>query len=108
MLIRNFYIYKVSVTDGKRFGSNYKDQFIEWANIFPDKDIFTMKKGFYKEDVFHDLYRQSYFKIYPVNPKPIQNIAVLLRRNQPVKRIFIKTVYTCGDTLTEQCKLESE
>lgn len=107
--LRDFYIYKVSVTDGKKDSAAItKDQFIEWANIFPDKDIsLPEKKGFYREDVFHDLSTGSLILNYtPVNPEaPIQNIAVLLaEETNLVKRIFIKTVYTRGDTLvTEQC-----
>ena len=107
--LRNFYIYKITVTNGEKDSTAItKDQFIEWATIFLDKDIsLPGRKGLYKEDVFQDLSTGSLTLNYtPVNPDaPIQNMAVLLaEETNLVKRIFIKTIYTRGDTLvTEQC-----
>ncbi len=106
--LRNFTIYKITTINGKRDSAALtKDQFIQWASLFLDKDISSPKTASqYKESVFSDLSTGSVTLNYtPVNREAIiQNIDVLLStETNLVKRIFIKTVFERGDTtVTEQ------
>lgn len=101
--LRNFTIYKITTINGKRDSAALtKDQFIQWANLFLDKDISLPKTASqYKESVFNDLSTGSVTLNYtPINREAtIQNIDVLLAaETNLVKRIFIKTVFDRGDT----------
>lgn len=107
--LRNYPMYKITIKDGKKDSSYLsKDQFIALAKTFLDRDISSPKiKILYKETVFHDLSTGSYTLNYSAIDQhaEVQNIDVLLdEETNNVKRIFIRSVYTRGDTaFTEQC-----
>lgn len=101
--LRNFTIYKITTINGKKDSAALtKDQFIEWASLFLDKDISSPQTApQYRESVFNDLSTGSVTLNYtPINRGAvIQNIDVLLAaETNLVKRIFIKTVLERGDT----------
>lgn len=106
--LRNFAIYKITTINGKKDSATLtKDQFIQWASLFIDKDISSPQTApQYRESVFNDLSTGSVTLNYtPINREAvIQNIDVLLSaETNLVKRIFIKTVLERGDTtVTEQ------
>lgn len=107
--LRNFTITQKNDIDGKKDSFNIsKERFIALARVFAEKDISSPRiKKMYKETVFHDLSTESYTLNYsPLQPGlAIQNIDVLLDdQHKQVKRIFIRSIYTRGDTtITEQC-----
>ena len=101
--LRNFYLYKITVKDGKKDSSRLsKEEFKLWAHTFLDRDnSASTKKSMYKESVFHDLSTHSYTINYASVNKNIdvQNVAVLLdEETNNVKRVFIRTILTRGDT----------
>jgi len=107
--LRNFPLYKVTVKNGKKDSASItKDQFIEWAGIFLIRETsFSKAKASYKESVFNDLSTGSVTLNYQsIDSKTeVQNIDVLLdEQTQIVKRVFIRSGYTRGDTtIAEQC-----
>ncbi len=107
--LRNFPIYKITVKDGRKDSSSLsKDQFIEWASVFLERDLSKpSEKILYQEAVFQDLSTGSVTFNYTTHAPntTVQNIDVLLDEStQQVKRIFIRSLYTRGDTtITEQC-----
>lgn len=112
--LRNFTLYKITVKDGKKDSSILsKDQFIALANLFLDRSISAPEiKALYQESVFQDLSTKSYILNYsPVgHTAEVQNIDVLLDEDtKQVKRIFIKSAYTRGDTtINEQCNWKAD
>lgn len=107
--LRSFPIYKITVKDGRKDSSSLsKDQFIEWASLFLERDLSKpSEKILYQEAVFQDLSTGSVTFNYTTNAPntTVQNIDVLLDEStQQVKRIFIRSLYTRGDTtISEQC-----
>jgi hypothetical protein len=107
--LRNFLIYRITVKDGKKDSATLtKDAFIAMAGVFLQHDISDPKiKALYKETVFHDLSTGSITLNYtPTDSKAeVQNVDILLDdETNIVKRVFIRSVYTKGDTtITEQC-----
>lgn len=107
--LRNFPLYKITVKDGKKDSSVLnKEQFIALAQLFVDRSISAPAvKVMYKESVFHDLSTQSYTLNYSpvIRTAEVQNIDILLDdETNIVKRVFIKTAYSRGDTaIDEQC-----
>lgn len=107
--LRSFDIYKVTVKDGKKDSAAIsKEAFIAWAAIFLKRDLSDPKEKIkYRETVFQDLGTGSItFNYAPAYPNAtVQNIDILLdEETHMVKRVFIRSVYTSGDsTITEQC-----
>jgi hypothetical protein len=112
--LRNFPLYKITVKDGKKDSSAItKDQFIAFAQVFIDRSISAPAvKALYKESVFHDLSTKSYTLNYTPNDRTaaVQNIDILLDdETNIVKRVFIKSSYTRGDTaVDEQCNWKAD
>jgi len=112
--LRNFPIYRVTIKDGKKDSAAItKDAFIAMAGIFYTRDISDPKiKALYKETVYHDLSTGSITLNYsPTDSKAdVQNIDVLLdEETNIVKRVFIRSVYTKGDTtVSEQCNWKAD
>lgn len=112
--LRNFPIYQINTLNGKRDSvALSKEQFIAETRIFTEKDISTPSlSGGYRETVFNDLSTGSITLNYtPVNGEaPIQNIDILLsQETNQVKRVFIKSIYTRGDTtITEICSWKTD
>jgi len=107
--LRNFPIYQIRETDGKKDSTGVsKESFLAISNSFSlQADRFQKNKQLYKESVFQDLSTSSYTLNYtPVQYETtdIQNIDILLaEETNLVKRVFIKRVYTSGDSsITEQ------
>lgn len=107
--LRNFPLYRITVTDGKKDSSGIsKEQFIALAQVFISRSIAAPAvKALYKESVFHDLSTKSYTLNYTPNGHTavVQNIDILLDdETNIVKRVFIKSTYTRSDTsIDEQC-----
>ncbi len=107
--LRGFPIYRITIKDGKKDSTAItKDAFIAMAGIFYKRDISDPKiKALYKESVYHDLSTGSITLNYtPTDSKAdVQNIDILLDdETNIVKRVFIRSVYTKGDTtVSEQC-----
>ena len=107
--LRNFPLYKITVKDGIRDSSSLSfNQFIVLTSFFTNRDLSVPKiKILYKESVFQDLSTGSItFNYKPINNgAEVQNIDVLLNEaTNQVKRVFIRAVYSKGDTtITEQC-----
>lgn len=107
--LRSFPLYKITVKDGKKDSATItKDDFIAMAGVFYKHDISDPKiKALYKETVYHDLSTGSITLNYtPTDSQAeVQNIDVLLNEETSiVKRVFIRSVYTKGDTtISEQC-----
>ncbi|MEO7530369.1 MAG: hypothetical protein ABIS69_03125 [Sediminibacterium sp.] len=107
--LRNFSLYRIIIKDGKKDSvSINKEQFIDLASIFLNKEkSFSKEKASFKESAFTDLSTESVtFTYQSIDSKTeIQNITILLdEQTQLVKRVFIRSEYTKGDTsFTEQC-----
>ncbi|MES2004558.1 MAG: hypothetical protein V4450_08555 [Bacteroidota bacterium] len=107
--LRSFNIYKITVKDGKKDSTGIsKDGFLAMAAIFLKRDLSDPNEKIrYKETVFQDLSTGSItFNYTPIDPKAtVQNIDILLdEETHTVKRVFIRSVYTSGDsTINEQC-----
>ncbi len=107
--LRNFPIYRITTKDGKKDSAAItKEEFIAMTGIFFTRDISDPKiKALYKESVYHDLSTGSITLNYtPTDSKAdVQNIDILLdEETSMVKRVFIRSVYTKGDTtVSEQC-----
>ena len=113
--LRNFSIYKISTKDGKKDSTVLtKDEFVNWVSQLLARSIFAPKydSSQYKETVFHDLTTQSLTLNYaPLNRDAlVQNIDVLLNdETNIVKTIYIKSIYTNGDTtIVEQCNWKAD
>ena len=112
--LRDFPIYHITIKDGKKDSAAIsKETFIALAGIFLERDISEPAvKALYKEAVFNDLSTGSITLNYtPVTSNAqVQNIDVLLdHETNIVKRIFIRTVYTKGDTtVAEQCNWKAD
>jgi hypothetical protein len=107
--LRNFVITQLITRNGKKDSSQIsKNQFLALGALFAKQaGLFQHNKQLYKEAVFQDLSTNSYTLNYtPVNAQAadITNIDVLLDDDtNAVKRVFIKRIYTRGDsTITEQ------
>ncbi len=107
--LRNFVITQLITHDGKKDSSLIgKNQFLALGALFAKQaGLFQQNKQLYKEAVFQDLSTRSYTLNYtPVDAHAteITNIDVLLDdETNAVKRVFIKRMYTKGDsTITEQ------
>jgi hypothetical protein len=107
--LRNFSIYQLSNVDGKKDSSSIsKDELLAWGTFFIRQSaFFQQNKQLYKESVFQDLSTKSYtlnYTPFDQHTTDIQNIDILLDdETNIVKRVFIKRVYTAGDTtITEQ------
>jgi hypothetical protein len=107
--LRGFTIYRITEKDGKKDSAGIsKEAFIALAGVFLERDISDPSiKALYKESVFHDLSTESITLNYtPVNSDAqVRNIDILLdEQTNMVKRVFIRSVYTKGDTtISEQC-----
>jgi hypothetical protein len=107
--LRNFPLYRIIIKDGKKDSvSISKEQFIALATVFLNREkAFSKEKASFKESVFSDLSTESVTFTYQSTDSKtqIQNITILLdEQTQFVKRVFIRSAYTKGDTsFTEQC-----
>ena len=112
--LRNFPLYKITEKNGKRDSASItKDQFIEWAGVFLARETaFSKTKAAYRESVFNDRSTGSVTLNYQSadSKTEVQNIDVLLdEQTQVVKRVFIRSEYTRGDTtITEQCNWKAD
>ena len=112
--LRGFSIYRITEKDGKKDSAGIsKEEFISLAGIFLERDISDPSiKALYKESVFHDMSTGSITLNYtPVNSDAqVQNIDILLdEQTNIVKRVFIRSVYTKGDTaISEQCNWKTD
>jgi hypothetical protein len=107
--LRDFPIYLIREKDGRKDSTGItKEAFLAISNSFSlQADRFQKNKHLYKESVFQDLSTSSYTLNYtPVQYETteIQNIDILLaEETNLVKRVFLKRVYTSGDSsITEQ------
>ena len=107
--LRSFPLYKITMKDGIRDSSSLSfNQFKMLTGFFTSRDLSVPEiKILYKESVFQDLSTGSItFNYQPTNKgAELQNIDVLLNEaTNQVKRVFIRAVYSKGDTtITEQC-----
>ena len=107
--LRNFPLYKITVKDGIRDSSSLSFiQFKMLTSLFTSRDLSVPEiKILYKESVFQDLSTGSItFNYNPTdNGAEVQNIDILINEaTNQVKRVFIRAVYSKGDTtITEQC-----
>jgi hypothetical protein len=112
--LRGFSIYRITQKDGKKDSAGIsKEEFISLAGVFLERDISDPSiKVLYKESAFHDLSTGSITLNYtPVSSDAqVQNIDILLdEQTNIVKRIFIRSVYTKGDTtISEQCNWKTD
>lgn len=106
--LRAFPVYRITITDGKKDSAVLsRGDFFRWADIFIQSAFADPKlKAAYKETVFEDLSTESYTLNYsPHDPSTVtvQNIDILLSQElKQVKRVFIKSLYTRGDTTIEE------
>jgi hypothetical protein len=108
--LRAFPVYRISITDGKKDSVAIgREEFFEWADVFVRHSFADPElKAAYKETMFEDISTDSYTLNYsPQKPSSVevQNIDILLGHEiKEVKRVFIKSLYTRGDTtIEEQC-----
>jgi hypothetical protein len=107
--LRDFPLYKITVKDGKKDSAALtKDRFIELAGIFLNRETsFSKDKALFKETVFNDQSTGSNTLNYQSTDgkTEVQSIDVLLDEHTSiVKRVFIRSEYTKGDTtIKEQC-----
>jgi hypothetical protein len=105
--LRDFPMYRVRVIDGKKDSAAFsKDEFISLAGSATQK-LFTEPggKGAYKENVFEDLSTDSYTLSYTTTDPSLElrSIDVLLSpETRAVKRVFIKRIYSYGDTAIDE------
>jgi hypothetical protein len=111
--LRNFNLYRITVKNGIRDSAAIsKDEFLAVASTFLRYDIAEPAvKALYRETSFEDLSTGSLTLNYKPDDKKatVQNIDVLMdQEGHMVKRIFIRAIYTKGDTtVTEQCSWKS-
>lgn len=107
--LRNFPLYRITIKDGKKDSASIsKDQFIQMANSFLSwESSFTKEKNLFKESVFNDQSTGSNTLNYQSTDSKtaVKNIDILLdEQTNIVKRVFIRSEYTKGDTaIKEQC-----
>jgi hypothetical protein len=108
--LRAFPVYRTSTIDGKKDSSLMsREEFFTWADVYIQRSFADPGlKAAYKEDMFEDNSTDSYTLTYsPHDPSAVevQNIDILLGHEiKEVKRVFIKSLYTRGDTtIEEQC-----
>ncbi len=105
--LRGFPIYRITIKDGKKDSAGVgREEFIRWSQVFLDKSFADPKQKIsFKETVFEDLSTDSYTLNYTATDPsvPVRNIDVLLdHESNQVKRIFIKSLYSRGDTTVEE------
>ncbi|NCI45435.1 hypothetical protein [Sediminibacterium soli] len=112
--LRNFEIYRITTLNGRRDSSAIDvNGFKQWARVFLDRSFTPAQKPLYRETVFQDMSTDSYTLNYaPIDQEKVtvKNVDVLLsQETNAAKRIFIKSLYTAGDTtIEEQCNWKAD
>ncbi len=107
--LRGFPLYRITVANGKRDSVPIsKDEFLALSAVFLKRSIADPAvKALYRETSFQDFSTGSLTLNYKPTDKNavVQNVDVLMdEEGHEVKRVFIRSVYTKGDTtITEQC-----